>query len=73
MTREEVATVLSLMRGTPQLVAKMLYGSGLRIMEAVRLRVKDILEPHPLPLGRGELIPCPKRSLDSTRGPSPRF
>src|SRR5262249_34482535 len=35
-------TVLSLMEGTPQLVAKLLYGSGLRIMEAVRLRVKDI-------------------------------
>ena len=42
MTRDEVATVLSLMEGTPQLVAKLLYGSGLRIMEAVRLRVKDI-------------------------------
>ncbi len=42
MTREEVAAVLSLMDGTPQLVAKLLYGSGLRIMEAVRLRVQDI-------------------------------
>src|SRR6266571_9337447 len=42
MTRDEVATVLSLLEGTPQLVAKLLYGSGLRIMEAVRLRVKDI-------------------------------
>ena len=42
MTREEVAAVLALMEGTPQLVAKLLYGSGLRIMEAVRLRVKDI-------------------------------
>src|SRR5712691_5947414 len=42
MTREEVASVLSLMDGTAQLVAKLLYGSGLRIMEAVRLRVKDI-------------------------------
>ena len=42
MTREEVATVISLMQGTPQLVAKLLYGSGLRIMEAVRLRVKDV-------------------------------
>ena len=41
MTREEVAAVLSLMDGTAQLVAKLLYGSGLRIMEAVRLRVKD--------------------------------
>jgi len=42
MTREEVAAVLSLMDGTAQLVAKLLYGSGLRIMEAVRLRVKDL-------------------------------
>ena len=42
MTREEVAAVLSLMAGTTQLVAKLLYGSGLRIMEAVRLRVKDL-------------------------------
>ena len=42
MTREEVAAVLSLMEGTPQLIAKLLYGSGLRIMEAVRLRVQDI-------------------------------
>jgi integrase len=30
------------MDGTAQLVAKLLYGSGLRIMEAVRLQVKDI-------------------------------
>jgi integron integrase len=42
MTREETARVISLMQGTPQLIVKMLYGSGLRIMEAVRLRVKDL-------------------------------
>jgi integrase len=30
------------MEGTPQLVAQLLYGSALRIMEALRLRVKDI-------------------------------
>src|SRR5688572_12036766 len=42
MTREEVAAVLSLMNGAAQLVAKLLYGSGLRIMEAVRLRVQDV-------------------------------
>lgn len=42
MTREEVAAILALMDGTAQLVAKLLYGSGLRIMEAIRLRVKDI-------------------------------
>jgi integron integrase len=42
MTRDEVAAIISLMDGTAQLVAKLLYGSGLRIMEAVRLRVQDI-------------------------------
>ena len=42
MTREEVAAVISLLEGTLHLVAKLLYGSGLRIMEAVRLRVKDL-------------------------------
>jgi integron integrase len=42
MTREEVARVITLMEGTPQLVAKLLYGSGLRITEALRLRVQDI-------------------------------
>ena len=42
MTREEVARVITLMEGTPQLVVKLLYGSGLRITEALRLRVQDI-------------------------------
>ena len=42
MTREEVAQVILLMEGTPQLVVKLLYGSGLRISEAVRLRIHDI-------------------------------
>lgn len=42
MTREETARLLSLMSGTPLLVAKLLYGSGLRISEAIRLRIKDI-------------------------------
>lgn len=42
MTREEVAQIIALMEGVPQLVVKLLYGSGLRIMEAARLRVQDI-------------------------------
>lgn len=42
MTREEVATMLSLLHSTPQLVAMLLYCSSLRIMEAVCLRDKDI-------------------------------
>ena len=42
MTREEVSGVISVMEGVPQLIVKLLYGSGLRILEAVRLRVKDV-------------------------------
>ena len=42
MSREEVAQVITLIEGVPQLVVKLLYGSGLRIMEAVRLRIQDI-------------------------------
>lgn len=42
MTRDEVRQIIYLMEGVPQLIVKILYGSGLRIMEAVRLRVKDI-------------------------------
>jgi len=42
MTREEVAAVLALLKGVQQLVVKLLYGSGLRISETVRLRVHDI-------------------------------
>jgi integron integrase len=42
LTREEVEKVLGHMSGTPKLMASLLYGSGLRLMECVRLRVKDI-------------------------------
>jgi len=42
LTRAEVAQVLPLVEGASHLVVKLLYGSGLRIMEALRLRVKDV-------------------------------
>jgi len=42
LTREEVSKVIQCMSGTPQLMAKLLYGSGLRVSECVQLRVKDI-------------------------------
>ena len=40
--KEEVARLFAEMRGVGQLMAKLMYGSGLRVMECVRLRVKDI-------------------------------
>ena len=41
-TRREVQAVLARLEGTHHLIASLLYGSGLRLMEAIRLRVKDI-------------------------------
>lgn len=42
LTPEEAKTVITALSGTPQLIAKLLYGSGLRLLEALRLRVKDV-------------------------------
>src|SRR4030042_2191278 len=42
LTQGEVKTVLSLMNGTHRLMANLLYGAGLRLMECVRLRVQDL-------------------------------
>ncbi len=42
LSREEVASVLERVNGVHWLVISLLYGAGLRIMEAVRLRVQDI-------------------------------
>lgn len=42
LTREEVKSVLSGLSGAPWLMAMLLYGAGLRLLECCRLRVKDI-------------------------------
>jgi integron integrase len=42
LTQDEVSRLLSRMSGTTGLIAKLLYGTGLRVMEAVRLRIKDL-------------------------------
>jgi len=42
LTREEVRRVIACMSGVHQLMAKILYGAGLRLMECVRLRVQDL-------------------------------
>jgi hypothetical protein len=50
LTRGEVRAVPAALDGTPKLVALLLYGAWLRLMEALRLRLKD------LDLERGELV-----------------
>jgi integrase len=42
LTRDEVRRVLAHMDGTTGLMAQLLYGAGLRLMDCLRLRVKDI-------------------------------
>jgi integron integrase len=41
-TREEVAAILAQLTGMHHLMACLLYGAGLRLMECLRLRVKDV-------------------------------
>ena len=42
LTHAEVLRVLAQLLGTHKLMAQLLYGSGLRLMECLRLRIKDI-------------------------------
>src|SRR5882724_7637324 len=41
LTRDEVRSLLRQLRGTPRLMAILMYGSGLRVLECARLRVQD--------------------------------
>ncbi len=50
LSRREVAAVLAGLQGTPWLMASLLYGAGLRLLECARLRVKDV------DFDRGELV-----------------
>ena len=50
LSTAEVRSLLAQLDGCSWLVANLLYGSGLRLMEALRLRVKDVV------VDRGELI-----------------
>ncbi|HET9636125.1 MAG TPA: integron integrase [Gemmatimonadaceae bacterium] len=42
LTRDEVRQLIGEMDGTPQLVAMLLYGTGMRVLECLQLRVKDV-------------------------------
>jgi integron integrase len=46
LTVDEVRMVLDACDGTPGLMLKLIYGSGMRIMECMRLRVKDVEFPR---------------------------
>ena len=42
LTKDEVKKVIDHMNGVPRLIAILLYGAGLRLMECCRLRIKDL-------------------------------
>lgn len=50
MTQQEVVLVLTQLTGTWRLIAEVMYGGGLRLMECLQLRVKDI------DIGAGQLV-----------------
>ena len=50
LTPEEVGRLLALIEGTAGLILRLLYGTGMRIMECLRLRVKDV------DFARGEIL-----------------
>jgi integron integrase len=73
LTREEVLRFLNHLSGTHKLMAQLLYGSGLRLMECVRLRVKDVdFEYKSITVrdGKGEkdrIVPLPETVIPDLR------
>lgn len=66
MTRQEVRSVIENLEDPWKLAALLMYGSGLRLMETLRLRVKDIdfgqgtITIHDGKGGRHRIVPLPK-------------
>jgi integrase len=54
LTPTEVRNVLQYVEDTAHLIARLLYGSGMRLQECLRLRVKDIDfgNPHYRAIGK---------------------
>ncbi len=73
LARDEVLHLINQLSGTHKLMAQLLYGSGLRLMECVRLRVKDIdFEYKSITVrdGKGEkdrIVPLPQTVIPDLR------
>ena len=76
MTRAEVQAVLAELTGDKWLVASILYGSGLRLMECLQLRVKDVdfsrgeITVHDGKGGKDRMTMLPESLVHSSRGAS---
>ena len=74
MSIEEVRAIIDRMVGTHRLLVELMYGSGLRILECCRLRVKDVdFGRHQILVrdGKGEkdrVVPLPRRVEERLRG-----
>ncbi len=73
LAREEVERMLSVLDGQVWLMAALLYGTGMRLMECVRLRVKDVdfarneIVVRDGKGGKDRRVPLPRRLRDSLR------
>ena len=73
LTRSEVTKTLEQMTGRQKLMASLLYGTGMRLMDCVRLRVKDIdfgYQQIVIRDGKGKkdrLVPLPERLIDELK------
>jgi integron integrase len=73
LSREQVVAFLDFMHGTPSIIAWLQYGGGLRLMEALRLRVKDIDLERCMVLvrhgkgGKDRMVPLPARMVEPLR------
>ena len=73
MNTDEVSNVLDGLSGVWQVVAKLLYGCGMRISEAIRLRVKDIdfenglIAIHQSKGGKSRYVPLPADLVEALR------
>jgi len=55
LRREEVMALLAAMQRTPQLMAALMYGTGMRVLECAQLRVKDVdFASHVIVVRRGK-------------------
>ena len=73
LSRDEVKRLLAMMDGRFGLMASLLYGTGMRLMECVRLRVKDVdFERNQIAVrdgkgGKDRHVPLPQRLLEPLR------